>query len=474
MPASATLSQSLTIGIVTLGCDKNTVDNEYLAGALDQWGAKVVAAAMDPVLHGAQGGPPLDGVLINTCAFVESAKRQSIQSILAWCEHKRRVAAAETGKRCRVFVAGCLSQRYREELVKEMPEVDGFVGVGEWDKIVQLITAPEGTSGPVNLIREMPAVEVRRTLPRLELGPRQPHAYLKIGDGCNHNCAFCAIPSFKGRLRSVPKEILLAEARLLLSRGVREINIVAQDTSDYGKDLYARQYGIAELLEDLARLPGQFWLRLFYFYPGGLTDKFLSVLAAYPDKIVPYLDMPLQHLHPEVLRSMKRPHRDVNTFEAMDRLRKAVPGMHLRTTFITGFPGETQEHFDALLEGVERLRIRRLGAFPYSEEEGTRAVDLADMVPKKVRRQRHDQLMRLQARLSEQILREEVGREITVLVERKTDEGEPGDFVARGPGDAPDVDGCIYIHSRNAEIEPGQFARVKITDSTTYDLIAEA
>lgn len=336
MSASAAPTRPLTIGIVTLGCDKNTVDNEYIAGALDRWGARVVSAAMDPALHEAQGGAPLDAVLINTCAFVESAKGQSIRSILAWCEYKRSLAEArqsyqghlghspvgpllsqDAPARCRVFVAGCLSQRYREELIAEMPEVDGFIGVGEWDKVVQLITAPEGTSGPVNLIRELATVEVDRELPRLAIGPRQPHSYLKIGDGCNHNCAFCAIPSFKGRLRSVPKEILLAEARLLLTRGVREINIVAQDTSDYGKDLYGREYGIAELLDEIAHLPGQFWIRLFYFYPGGLTDNFLAVMAAHPNKIVPYLDMPLQHLHPEVLRAMKRPHREVNTFEAI-------------------------------------------------------------------------------------------------------------------------------------------------------------
>jgi ribosomal protein S12 methylthiotransferase len=256
---------------------------------------------------------------------------------------------------------------------------------------------------------------------------------------------------------------------------VREINIVAQDTSDYGKDLYGREYGIAELLDDLAKLPGQFWLRLFYFYPGGLTDKFLSVLAAHPQKIVPYLDMPLQHLHPEVLRAMKRPHRDVNTFEAMDRLRAAVPHMNLRTTFIVGFPGETQKHFDALLAGVQRLRIRRMGAFPYSEEDGTRAVAMEGMVPKKIRRQRHDRLMRLQAEISESILREEVGRKMLVLLERAAGPDETGKWIARGPGDAPDVDGCVIItKSHVGDLVPGQFVPVRITGATTYDLLAEA
>lgn len=472
----------MKIGIVTLGCDKNTVDNGYLAGALAAEGIEVVRAHHDAAEHFAGADPrggtlapaggaavavePLDAVLINTCGFVESAKVQSIQSILSWIEHKKERAAE--GGRCRVFVAGCLTQRYRESLVAELPEVDGFLGVGEFDKVVQLVKSPVDATGPINMIQELPSVQVREGMPRKQIGPQPPHAFLKIADGCNHNCTFCAIPSFKGRLRSVAREILLAEARLLLSRGVREINLVAQDTSDYGKDLYGRDYGIAELLSDLARISGDFWIRLFYFYPGGLTDRFLEAFRSSP-KIVPYLDMPLQHLHPEVLQKMKRPYRDVNTFEAITRLRAASPDVALRTTFITGFPGETEEHFDYLLEGVKKTRFRRMGAFPFSEEEGTPSADMKPQVPKRLRKARFDRLMRLQAGISAELNAELVGRDLKVLVEEQIEENR---YVARSSADAPEVDGAVIVTSRQA-LRVGEFATVRITGSDVYDLFGE-
>jgi len=456
----------MKIGIVTLGCDKNTVDNEYLAGLLAETGAQVVRAE-----HQAEENADrdLDAVLINTCGFVESAKVQSIQSILSWVEHKKDRLQAGEG-RCRVFVAGCLTQRYRESLVQELPEVDGFMGVGEFEKVIRLVQSPADATSPYNLIQELPVVQVREGgLPRKQLGVQAPHAFLKIADGCNHNCTFCAIPSFKGRLRSVKKEILLAEAKLLLSRGVREINLVAQDTSDYGKDLYGRDYGIAELLSELSALPGNFWIRLFYFYPGGLTPRFLEAFAGSP-KIARYLDMPLQHLHPEVLHQMKRPHKEVKTLDALERLRGTVPGMALRTTFITGFPGETEEHFDYLLQGVERTRFNRLGAFPFSEEEGTPSATMVPQVPRRLRKSRFDRLMRLQAGISLALNQEKVGNEMQVLVEQQIDDHT---YAARSEHDAPDVDGAVIVDAPGG-LKVGDFAQVRVTRADVYDLYAVA
>jgi ribosomal protein S12 methylthiotransferase len=450
----------MKVGIVTLGCDKNTVDNEYLAGLLDRHGISVMRAEKEP------GSDILDAVVINTCGFVESAKAESIRSILSWVEHKKE--RADSGERLRVFVAGCLTQRYKESLVSELPEVDGFVGVGEWEKIAQLVQSPAGAASRVNLIQELPSVEVREALPRKALGPQLPYAFLKIADGCNHNCTFCAIPSFKGRLRSVKKEILLAEVKLLLSRGVREINIVAQDTSDYGKDLYGRDYGIADLLSDVVAVPGDFWVRLFYFYPGGLTNRFLEVFASSP-KIAKYIDMPLQHLHPDVLRRMKRPYKDVNTFESIERLRAVVRGVALRTTFIVGFPGETESEYKFLEEGIERVRFNRMGAFPFSIEEGTPSAELKPQLNKRLKKSRLDSLMKRQARISYDMNSLKVGTDCRVLVEGQLDDGR---YVARSEADAPDVDGLVIVEGKDLRI--GDFAHVRVTSADTYDLFATA
>lgn len=456
----------MKIGIVTLGCDKNTVDNEYMAGLLAEAGAQVVRAEADADENADRD---LDAVLINTCGFVESAKQQSLESIVSWIDHKMERRDAGAG-RCRVFVAGCLTQRYRETLVQELPEVDGFMGVGEFDKVLRLVQSPADATSPYNLIQELPVVAVRDGgLPRKQLGPQAPHAFLKIADGCNHNCSFCAIPSFKGRLRSVKKEILLAEAKLLLSRGVKEINLVAQDTSDYGKDLYGREYGIADLLSDLSALPGDFWIRLFYFYPGGLNARFMDAFQASP-KIARYIDMPLQHLHPEVLHRMKRPHREIKTLEALEGLRSAVPGLALRTTFITGFPGETEEQFEYLLEGAQRLRFNRLGAFPFSEEEGTPSATMAGQLPQAIRQARYDRLMQQQQAIALELNQQMVGRDIKVLIEQQIEEDQ---WVGRSEYDAPDVDGAVAVHSREA-LRPGQFVDARVIAADYYDLVAEA
>jgi ribosomal protein S12 methylthiotransferase len=451
----------MRIAIVTLGCDKNTVDSEYFAGLMAQQGAEVVAGALEP-----DPDEPCDAVVINTCGFIDAAKQQSIETILAWIERKREAAAH--GQALRVFVAGCLTQRYRDELARELPEVDGFLGVGDYERLAQLVVHGQ-VGGAVNLIRELPATVVRRPTPRLQLGAPRPYGYLKIADGCNHNCTFCAIPGFKGRVRSVPRDVLLTEARHLLAQGVRELCLVAQDTSDYGKDLDGGRIGIAELLADLAALPGDFWIRLLYFYPGGVSDALIDVMASSP-KIVPYLDMPLQHLHPEVLRRMKRPHVSVNIERTLERLRRAIPDLAIRTTFLVGFPTEERRHFDYLLAGVKALRFDRLGAFEYSREEGTPAAALEPQVPRATRRRRFDRLMRAQAEISAQMAREKIGRTLRVLVEAQLDEDT---FAGRAPHDAPEVDGAVIVHAPRG-LRVGEFAEVQIADADTYDLFAEA
>ncbi|MCX7626274.1 MAG: 30S ribosomal protein S12 methylthiotransferase RimO [Candidatus Sumerlaeaceae bacterium] len=450
----------MRIAIVTLGCDKNTVDSEYLAGLLAEQGVEAVAAGLDP-----NPGDIFDAVLINTCGFIDSAKEQSINTILAWLERKQE--AAVEGYLMRVFVGGCLTQRYRQELAAELPEVDGFLGVGDFEKVAQLVAHGQ-IGGHVNLVRELPDTVVRRPTPRKELGVPRPYAYLKIADGCNHHCTFCAIPSFKGRLRSVPREVLCDEARRLLARGACELCLVAQDTSDYGKDLYGADYGIAELLTDLAALPGTFWIRLHYFYPGGITEKFIEAFASSP-KIVPYLDVPLQHLHPDILRLMKRPHRSVNIERALERLRKGIPSLAIRTTFIVGFPGEEREHFRYLLEGIKRLRFERLGAFAYSHEEGTPATKLTPQVSPATRRRRYDRLMRTQALISGELNRQKIGKTLRVLVEAQVDDDL---YLGRTEHDAPEVDGAVIIRTKQG-LAIGQFVDVRVTDADTYDLYAE-
>lgn len=459
----ANVSQpGMRIGIVTLGCDKNTVDNEYLAGILDRHG--VEAAAADLPADGAE----FDAVLINTCGFVESARVESVRTILTWIEHKN--ARASVGEHMRVFVAGCLPQRYREELIAELPEVDGFMGVGEFEKVLRLVQSPPDAAGSTDLIQEMPSVRLRESLPRKALGAPSPHAFLKISDGCSHRCAFCAIPSFKGPFQSVPKDILLAEAQMLLSRGVREINLVAQDTSAYGLDIYGRTYGIAELLAELAALPGDFWLRTLYFYPGGVTRRFLDAFTSSP-KIVPYLDMPLQHLHPDVLDRMRRPKCRADIGNVIAKLRSARgDAIAVRTTFITGFPGETDEEFHFLLDGVRALRFERLGAFAFSKEEGTPAAAMRPQIPRRRREARLARLMKLQAGISAEANQAQIGLEKRVLIEGMLPDGR---YAGRSEMDAPGVDGLVIVTAPGG-LKPGGFAHVRITSADTYDLFAQA
>ena len=310
----------MRVGIVTLGCDKNTVDNEYLAGLLEQAGCELVVAGGT--------GVALDAAVVTTCGFIDAARAQSVDAIVQLAERKRA-----TGNPRRLFVSGCLAQRYAEELLKEIPEIDGLVGVGQFKQLAELILKADAAEAERDLHTAVPQVDIYQHLRRRRLDKR-PYAFLKISDGCNHGCTFCSIPIMKGKLRSVPHEILLEEARELLAQGVREINLVAQDLSAYGLDHW-QDYRLPNLLRDLAALEGDFWIRCLYHYPNNLNAELLELLAGEP-KIVPYLDMPLQHLDPNVLKMMRRPFHTVNTSDLVRRLRAAVPGLTLRTTMIVG------------------------------------------------------------------------------------------------------------------------------------------
>lgn len=443
----------MRIGIVTLGCDKNTVDNEYLAGILEQAGCELVVAGG----HDEQ----LDAAVVTTCGFIDAAREQSVDAIVQLAERKR-----ETGNPRRLFVAGCLAQRYADELMKEIPEIDGLVGVGQFKQLAELILKADAAER-ADLHAAEPTVDIYQHLHRKRLDSR-PYAFLKISDGCNHGCTFCSIPLMKGRHRSVPPEILLQEARELLDQGVREINLVAQDLSSYGLDRW-KDYRLPQLLRDLNALEGDFWIRCLYHYPNNLNDDLLSLMDG-GSKVVPYIDMPLQHLDPNVLKLMRRPFHTVNTFELVERLRAAVPGLTLRTTMIVGFPGETPEAHRNMLGGIERMRFDRLGVFQYSKEESTVAAGMAKQVGTATKQKRWHAVMALQAEIADELSQARVGRRERVLLE----EFDPHrrQWAGRSAAEAPEIDGKVFIEAADGQaLKAGDFVEVEIVRSETYDVV---
>jgi ribosomal protein S12 methylthiotransferase len=448
------------IGLVTLGCDKNTVDSERMMAALVGGGAQVSGQ-----VEGA------DVVIVNTCGFIESAKEQSVETILEACALK---AAGDVRA---VVAVGCLVQRYKDELAAEIPEVDLFMGLTEMQGLL-----PE--------LRSRGLLPPEETLPNMErplriLSSDTPHtSFLKISEGCDHTCAFCAIPHMRGLHRSAPLEALVAEARELEARGVRELNIISQDTTWYGRDLRrlavqaAGQGGTPEttprledLLEGLLADTDIPWFRLFYMYPSGITPELVARLAESP-RILPYLDMPIQHGSDSVLRRMRRPERQATIRERVGWLRDAIPDLTLRTTVIVGFPGETEAEFEEMLELFEEIRFERVGAFTYSVEEGTPAATMPDQVPPDEKTDRLERLMELQREISFDANRALVGRRERVLVDHLL-EGDP-EHAAEGRtrGQALDVDGLTRLLPSPA-LEPGAFVEVRIVDALEYDLVAE-
>jgi ribosomal protein S12 methylthiotransferase len=434
------------LGVISLGCDKATVDSERLVGDLVGHGARVVANLDDA-----------DVVLVNTCGFIDAAKRESIEAIL-------EAAALKRAGRVRAVVAvGCLVQRYQDDLRQAVPEVDLFLGFGDLHKLAPELAARGLMADPA---AGHPGV-------RQYLGDGPHVRYLKISEGCDHGCAFCAIPLMRGRHRSEPLERLVREAQLLEAQGAREVNLVAQDLGHYGRDLGRDGPRLPDLLEALLRETGIPWFRLLYVYSAGLTDRVVELIARSP-RIVPYLDIPIQHASDRVLERMRRPERGASIRATVERLRRAIPDLAIRTTAIVGFPGETDEDFRELCALAEEVRFERLGVFAYSEQEGTRAAGYPDDVPEAVKHARQDELTELQREISEERLGRFVGREAEVLVDAVTDPGADGiTHIGRLPWQADDVDGITRVE-RGGWAEPGTFLKVRIDGNEDYDFRAVA
>ncbi len=436
-----------TVGMMSLGCPKNLVDGEVMLGRLEQTGHRVVA---DP--------GEADVVVVNTCAFIDRAKQESVDAILEMAREK------ETGRARRLVVTGCLTQRYDAELRQEIPEIDATLGTGQVEDIVRAVDG-EATSledapdGPPTWVYDHTTPRVLSTSPWL--------AYVKISEGCDYTCSFCIIPTLRGRHRSRELEDVVAEVRGLAARGVREVVLVAQDSTRFGLDHGVRD-GLAYLLRRLGRIDGIRWIRVMYAYPQTLSDPILDVIAD-EEKVVKYVDIPLQHASTPVLKRMKRPTGRGHLLGMIERIRERVPGVAIRTSFIVGFPGETEEDFGRLLEFVKAARFDNVGVFTYSDEEGTTSYDLSARVPAQVKEARRRKLMSLQKRISLRGNRTRVGDRVEVLVE-----GTHADtdllLCGRTATQAPEIDGQVIINDGTAE--PGTFVKVEITEAHPYDLVA--
>ena len=424
------------INVVTLGCSKNTVDSEHLA-------AQLAAAGYQIVFDSNRTDAKV--VVINTCGFIGDAKQESIDTIL------RFAAAKEQGLIEHLFVIGCLSERYADELRAEIPEVDDYFGARDMQGIARVLCA---------------AGDPDTSTERLTSTPKH-YAYLKIAEGCNWHCGYCAIPLIRGPHRSVPMERCVEEAERLAAQGVRELIVIAQDTTYYGRDLYGRR-ALAELLEKLCKVEGIEWIRLHYAYPTDFPQDVIEVMAR-EKKICPYLDIPFQHISDHQLSLMKRRHTKADAYALVERLRAAVPDLALRTTLLVGYPDETEEDFAELMEFVEKVRFERLGVFPYSEEEGTfSARELEDNVPEEVKQERVDRIMALQNRISLEKNQARVGQREQVIVDSRQ-----GDwYVARGRYDSPEVDQEILIPASERQLRRGVIYTVEITGAEEYDLYA--
>ena len=425
------------INVITLGCSKNTVDSEHLA-------AQLAAAGYTVVFDSDRTDAKV--VVINTCGFIGDAKQEPIDMIL------RAAAAKQAGKIERLFVVGCLSERYADELRAEIPEVDDYFGARTWDGIVRALGASEDPAL---------ATERRLTTPK-------HYAYLKISEGCNWKCGYCAIPLIRGGHVSVPMEELEEEARKLAGQSVRELMVIAQDTTYYGIDLYGRRM-LAELLRRLCRIDGIEWIRLHYAYPAGFPDEVIEAMASEP-KICKYLDIPFQHISDAQLASMHRRHTKAEAMELIGRLRGAIPDLALRTTLLVGYPGETEADFEELLAFVREVRFERLGVFPYSEEEGTwSAENLRDDIPETIKQQRAERVMALQNEISLENNRRRVGRTERVIIDSRQ-----GDwYVGRTQYDSPEVDQEILIPASDRRLLRGHFYDVTVTSAADYDLYGE-
>ncbi len=438
----------MNILFVSLGCDKNLVDTEVMLGLLASRGHQMVDSEENA-----------DVIVINTCCFIHDAKEESIQTILEMAEYKK------AGSCKALIVTGCLAQRYKQEIIDEIEEVDAVLGTTSYDKIVEAIDeALAGhTSVEMTDIDALPLVESKR------LVTTGGHfAYLKIAEGCDKHCTYCIIPKIRGNFRSVPIERLLKEAEDLVAQGVKEIILVAQETTLYGKDLYGEK-SLHKLLRELCKISGLRWIRILYCYLEEITDELIQVIKE-EDKICNYLDLPIQHASDGILKRMGRRTSKEQLVEIIGKLRKEIPDIAIRTTLITGFPGETQEQHEELMEFVDEMEFDRLGVFTYSPEEDTPAAVMSDQIPEDVKEDRQAELMELQQEIAFDLAEEMIGREVLVMIEGKV--ADENAYVGRTYKDAPNVDGLIFVESEE-ELMSGDFARVRITGALEYDLMGE-
>ena len=438
----------MNILFISLGCDKNLVDSEVMLGLLDKKGYQIVDSE-----EGA------DIIVVNTCCFIHDAKEESIQTILEMAEYKKE------GKLKALIVTGCLAQRYQQEIIDEIPEVDAVLGTTSYDHIVEAVEEALAGNGHVVLedVDALPDVKEKRLV---TTGGH--YAYMKIAEGCDKHCTYCIIPKLRGNYRSVPMEKLLAEAKDLADQGVKELILVAQETTVYGKDLYGEK-SLHKLLRELCKISGIQWIRILYCYPEEIYDELIQTIKE-ENKVCHYLDLPIQHASDAVLKRMGRRTSKAQLVEIIEKLRKEIPDISLRTTLITGFPGETQEQHEELKDFVDEMEFDRLGVFTYSPEEDTPAATMTEQIPEEVKEDRQAELMELQQEIAFDLAEDMVGREVLVMIEGKV--ADENAYVGRTYKDAPNVDGLIFINT-DEELMSGDFARVRVTGALEYDLIGE-
>lgn len=438
----------MNILFISLGCDKNLVDSEVMLGLLDKKGYKIVDEESEA-----------DVIVINTCCFINDAKEESVQTILEMAEYKKE------GRLKALIVTGCLAQRYQQEILDEIPEVDAVLGTTSYDKITEAVEEALAGNGHVEVtdINELPLVDEKR------LVTTGGHfAYLKIAEGCDKHCTYCIIPKLRGNYRSVPMERLIKEAEDLAEQGVKELILVAQETTVYGQDIYGEK-SLHKLLKELCKVSGIRWIRILYCYPEEIDDNLIQAIKEEP-KICHYLDLPIQHASDEILKRMGRRTSKKQLVEIIGKLRSEIPDIALRTTLITGFPGESEANHEELMEFVDEMEFDRLGVFTYSPEEDTPAADMPEQIEESVKEDRQAELMELQQDIAFDKAEDMVGSEVLMMVEGKV--ADENVYVGRTYKDAPNVDGLIFVHT-DAELITGDFAKVKVTGALEYDLIGE-
>lgn len=470
-------SSPIKVGLISLGCAKNLVDSEIMLGGVLKRGMQITSNTDEA-----------DVLIVNTCSFIDSAKEESIEAVLE--AHESRGMRGKPGRK--LIVSGCMAQRFSRELMHEMPEVDAFIGldqVAETGRIIEEILARPSAPAihkspitnhltdpawePLNLVTRKPVYIPDYDTPRFRLTPSHT-AYVKIAEGCNHPCTFCVIPQMRGRHRSRTIDSVVAEVRALVAEGVKEINLISQDTTYFGMDTWAEKAGpqakvdssrgptLTRLLRELQKIDGDFWIRLLYTHPAHWSGELIQTIADC-DKVARYIDIPLQHIHPRMLELMRRETSREHIEKLIADIRAGIPGIAIRTTFIVGFPGETEEHFESLLEFIQATRFERLGIFTYSQEEGSRAAKMDDQIPQKVKLARYKKAMALQQKIAAGISGAQVGKRVRALVDQP--------LIARSAADAPDIDGRILL---SKPAPAGGFVEVQITGAEVYDLIGEA